>query len=249
MNKIENFLSDLTKYVVLGIAIVAAVAIGTNGLIRRNVENQIISVTGMGTEDFKSDLVVWSGSFTQLSRDMKESYARLSADQARIRDFLIRESVSESDYSFSSVSITKEYSYITDKNGNQQSEFVGYRLEQRITIESSDIEKVEGISRRITDLINIGVEFYSNPPQYYYTKLSELKIQLIESATKNAKERAEIIARNAGQKLGALKYATLGVFQIIAQNSSEDYSWDGAYNTDAKMKTATITMKLQFGIR
>jgi hypothetical protein len=213
------------------------------------VENQIISVTGMGTEDFKSDLVVWSGSFTQLSRDMKESYARLSADQARIRDFLIRESVSESDYSFSSVSITKEYSYITDKNGNQQSEFVGYRLEQRITIESSDIEKVEGISRRITDLINIGVEFYSNPPQYYYTKLSELKIQLIESATKNAKERAEIIARNAGQKLGALKYATLGVFQIIAQNSSEDYSWDGAYNTDAKMKTATITMKLQFGIR
>jgi hypothetical protein len=223
MGKIGSFISEIGKYIILGIAIVAAVAVGTDGLIRRNVENQIISVTGMGTADFKSDLIVWSGSYTQLSRDMKEAYAR--------------------------VSITKEYTYTTDKNGNQQSEFVGYRLEQRIAIESGEIEKIESVSRQITDLIHSGVEFYSNPPQYYYTKLSELKIQLIESATRNARERAEIIARNAGQKLGALKFATMGVFQIIAQNSNEDYSWDGAYNTDAKMKTATITMKLQFGIR
>jgi hypothetical protein len=180
---------------------------------------------------------------------MKEAYARLSIDQSKIRDFLTRENVPESEFTFSSVSITKEYTYTTDKNGNQQSEFVGYRLEQRIAIESGEIEKIESVSRQITDLIHSGVEFYSNPPQYYYTKLSELKIQLIESATRNARERAEIIARNAGQKLGALKFATMGVFQIIAQNSNEDYSWDGAYNTDAKMKTATITMKLQFGIR
>jgi hypothetical protein len=249
MGKIGSFISEIGKYIILGIAIVAAVAVGTDGLIRRNVENQIISVTGMGTADFKSDLIVWSGSYTQLSRDMKEAYARLSIDQSKIRDFLTRENVPESEFTFSSVSITKEYTYTTDKNGNQQSEFVGYRLEQRIAIESGEIEKIESVSRQITDLIHSGVEFYSNPPQYYYTKLSELKIQLIESATRNARERAEIIARNAGQKLGALKFATMGVFQIIAQNSNEDYSWDGAYNTDAKMKTATITMKLQFGIR
>ncbi|MEW6549186.1 MAG: SIMPL domain-containing protein [Spirochaetota bacterium] len=249
MGKLGTGLSEAAKYLVLGIAIVAAVAIGTGGFIRRNAESQVISVTGMGTADFKSDLIVWSGSFTQLSRDMKDSYARLSADQAKIKEFLAREGVPEENTTFSSVSIVKEYSYTTDKEGVQHSEFVGYRLEQRITIESGEIEKIEAVSRKITDLINSGVEFYSNPPEYYYTKLSELKIELIERATRNAKERAEIIARNAGQKLGALKYATMGVFQIIAQNSNEDFSWDGAFNTDAKMKTATITMKLQFGIR
>ena len=95
----------------------------------------------------------------------------------------------------------------------------------------------------------MGVEFYSSKPQYYYTKLTELKKELIEHATENAKTRAETIASKSGFKLGRLKNANMGVFQIIARNSNEDYSWAGAFNTTSKQKTATITMKLQFGIQ
>jgi hypothetical protein len=118
-----------------------------------------------------------------------------------------------------------------------------------VTVESDEVAKVEDISRGITGLINRGLELYSESPQYYYTKLSELKMELIERATEDAKERAQIIANRSGAKLGKLKNASMGVFQIIAQNSNEDYSWDGAFNTTSKQKTATITMRLQFGIR
>jgi hypothetical protein len=108
------------------------------------------------------------------------------------------------------------------------------------------VDKVENISRQVSELINSGIEFYSNSPEYYYTKLAELKIEMIAAATKDANIRAKKIAENAGSKVGRLKNADMGVFQIVAQNSSEEYSWGGSFNTASKRKTATITVKLQY---
>jgi len=98
----------------------------------------------------------------------------------------------------------------------------------------------------VSELINSGVEFYSSAPNYYYTKLAELKIEMIAEATKDANIRAEKIAKNAGSEVGPLKNADMGVFQIVAQNSAEEYSWGGSFNTTSKRKTATITVKLQY---
>ena len=167
----------------------------------------------------------------------------------KIIDFLKKRNVSTNEYLFSAVVIDKKYETIYDKDKNQKRLFKGYRLMQDIKIESNEVEKIETISREITELINMGVEFYSSKPQYYYTKLTELKKELIEHATENAKTRAETIASKSGFKLGRLKNANMGVFQIIARNSNEDYSWAGTFNTTSKQKTATITMKLQFGIQ
>ena len=69
---------------------------------------------------------------------------------------------------------------------------------------------------------------------------------MIASATKDAKNRAKTIAVNAGANLGILKKATMGVFQITGRNSSDDYSWGGTYNTSSKLKTASITMRLEY---
>ena len=98
----------------------------------------------------------------------------------------------------------------------------------------------------MSELINSGIEFYSENPQYYYTKLAELKIEMIAEATKDANTRSEKIAENAGSSVGRLKNADMGVFQIVAQNSAEEYSWGGSFNTTSKRKTATITVKLEY---
>jgi uncharacterized protein len=70
---------------------------------------------------------------------------------------------------------------------------------------------------------------------------------MIAEATKDAYTRAQKIAENAGGGVGKLKNADMSVFQITAQNSSEDYSWGGSYNTTSKKKTAT-TIKLDYEI-
>ena len=154
-----------------------------------------------------------------------------------------------SSFVFSAVAINKDFETIYTADGNEkESRFTGYRLEQRVTIESKSVDKIEEISRQVSELINSGVEFYSEDPQYYYTKLSELKIEMIAQATKDANDRARKIAENAGGGIGQLKNADMGVFQIVAQNSSEDFSWGGSFNTSSKRKTATITVKLEYEV-
>ena len=210
--------------------------------------NDVISVTGLGSKDFVSDLIVWSGSFTKKNMELQTAYVELNKDRNTIKQHLLSKGISSDEIVFTSVNIIKDHEYTFDRDGNRKSRFTGYKLSQRVQIESREVDKIESVSREVTELINYGVEFYSQNPEYYYTKLAELKIEMIAEATKDARLRAEKIAENSGANLGELKNAKMGIFQIIAQNSSEDYSWGGAFNTSSKRKTATITMKLTFGI-
>lgn len=215
----------------------------------RHQDNEKVYVTGLGSMDFKSDFIVWSGSFTRFHPELDEAYELLSNDQEIIERYLSEQAIEKDEVSFSSVSITKNYKNLYNEEGKYiGQEFQGYHLNQTITIESRKVDLVEKLSRNITELIHVGVEFYSESPQYYYTRLSELKIEMVAAAAEDARIRAEHIATQAGARLGELKNAQMGVFQIIAQNSNEDYSWGGSFNTSSKMKTATITMRLQFGI-
>jgi hypothetical protein len=105
------------------------------------------------------------------------------------------------------------------------------------------------MSREITTLLQQGIELNSSSPSYYYSRLNELKIDLLAKASADAKQRAESIATNSGGKLGDLKKANMGVFQITGRNSNEDYSYGGAFNTTSKEKTASITLKVEYQVR
>ena len=122
-------------------------------------------------------------------------------------------------------------------------------MTQSVQIESNKVEKIEKISREVTELLNEGVNFYSEAPRYYYTRLADLKIEMISKATEDARIRAEKIAAYSNGKLGALQAAKMGVFQITGQNSDENYSWGGTFNTSSKDKTASITMKLVYKVK
>ncbi|WP_394364207.1 SIMPL domain-containing protein [Formosa algae] len=125
---------------------------------------------------------------------------------------------------------------------------MGYELTQSLEIESKDVDKIEKVSREITELLNQGVQFYSQAPRYYYTKLADLKIEMISKATEDARLRAENIAKYSGGALSDLESAKMGIFQITGQNSGEDYSWGGTFNTANREKTASITMKLVYKV-
>tara|TARA_B000000565_G_C23713441_1_gene350580 strand:+ start:146 stop:877 length:732 start_codon:yes stop_codon:yes gene_type:complete len=233
--------------ILIALAIIATALIGSDAFKSRNTNKNSISVTGLGSESFVSDLIVWSGSFAKRNYSLKQAYYELEKDKQVIQDYMIDEGLKSSNLIFSAVDINKEFKNIYDEKGNYKGqEFVGYRLTQEVEIESKQVEKVEGISRNISELINRGIEFDSKSPRYYYTGLAELKLKMISAATKDANNRAKNIAKNAESKVGKLKSAKMGVFQIVGQNSSESYSWGGSFNTSSKRKTASITMKLEY---
>ena len=213
----------------------------------KSTEN--ITVTGLAEKGFTSDQIVWTGNYSRKMMDLKSAYSLLKEDEGKIKVYLKSKGIADGEMVFSAVNIDKDFTTRYDAGGKQiGSEFTGYNLKQNVTVDSKDINKVEKISREVTELIESGIEFNSSSPSYYYTKLSELKVDLLAKASADARQRAETIAKNAGSSLGKIKKATMGVFQITGQNSNEDYSYGGAFNTSAKNKTASITIKIDFGV-
>lgn len=242
-------MKNTLQAVIIGFSIIITAWVLGNAFQNRNKSANTISVTGLGTKDFVSDLIVWSGSFSKRNMVLKDAYSELDKDRETIRTYLKKKGIPDANIVFSAVGINKEFETVYDTQMNiKEQRFAGYLLDQTVTIESKEVDKIEDISRQVSELINSGVEFYSQEPQYYYTKLSELKIEMIAQATKDANERAERIADNAGSSIGSLKTASMGVFQIVAQNSSEDFSWGGSFNTSSKRKTANITVKLEYEV-
>jgi uncharacterized protein len=234
--------------IIIAVAIVVTAIFFANTYKNRNRSNDLISVTGLGSKDFKSDLIIWRGNFNIFNADLKRGTVQLDSTRETVRKYLVTKGIQAKEIVFSAVTMDKRFRtwYVKD---TEHSEFIGYSLNQTVTIESKEVEKVEQVSREVTELISQGIEISSSAPEYYYTKLGELKIEMVAAATADAHIRAEQIAKNSNASLGHLRFAQMGVFQITAQNSSDDYSWGGSFNTDSKMKTANITMKLQFGIK
>jgi hypothetical protein len=234
-------------------AIIIALAIIIGGFLLGRAYNykfktrNTVSVVGSAEHNFAADLIVWSGAFTRTSMDMKEAYAALKNDEQQVRSYLNTRGIEDKEVIFSSISIDKLFNTTYDENGRQTGNtFTGYQLRQTVKIESKSMEKVEKISREITELLQSGIELSSQPPLYYYTKLSDLKIDLLAKASADAHERASTTAKNAHSSLGKLRRASMGVFQITGQYSNEDYSYGGSFNTSSKNKTASITVRLEY---
>lgn len=236
--------------IVFAIAIVAASVILGHAVINRNKQVGTISVTGLGQTNFTSDLIVWEARFSQVNTDLKQAYSDLKKDKETILEYFKSKGLNENVIVFNAVETDKNFKQNYTQDGKYLGqEFTGYTLTQTVQINSNDVEKVEKISREVTELLNKGIQLYSIPPRYYYTKLEDLKIEMVAQATDNAHVRAKSIAENSGTKLGELSVAQMGIFQITGQNSNEDYSWGGAYNTASKEKTASITMKLTYKVK
>ena len=236
--------------VIFAVAIVLSAIFLGRAYVNRSKKDGEISVTGLGKKDFTSDLIIWDATFVEEAYDLKDAYQQLKHAKRLIEKYLTNKGVSDSQIVFEAVDVTKNTRRLYNERGNYVGEeFAGYRFRQQFTIESGEVEKIEQLSREITDLLNQGVTLYSESPRYYYTKLSDLKIEMISKATEDARIRAEKIAENSGGELGKLKSAKMGVFQITGQNSNENFSWGGAFNTSSKNKTASITMKLVYQIK
>lgn len=208
-----------------------------------------VAVTGLGEQSFDSDLIVWNASFSRNSYELKDAYAQLNSDLRRVKAYLKSKGITEDEMVFEAAGIEKLWSNVYDEEGNiKETTFEGYSLEQNLKISSKKVDLVENTSRQVSELIDAGIELKSAAPQYYYTKLATLKLKMIEAATKDAHERAEKIAENGGGSLGKLMFADMGIFQITAENSSEEYEWGGSFNTSSRRKTASVTIRLKYAI-
>jgi hypothetical protein len=235
--------------IVFSLAIVLSAMFLSGAWKKSHPTHESITVTGLANENFTSDVIVWDGWFTEKEMELKDAYSKVKRDAEIVRQYLLSKGVKPEEIVFGSVSINKKMKMVFSSDNKTHEEiFDGYELTQTVKIQSIEVDKIEQISREVTELINQDVELYSMQPSYYYTKLSDLKIRMLAAATADARNRAEKIAQNSGSKLGKLQNATMGIFQITGQNSNEEFSGGGAFNTSSKAKTASITVRLEFTV-
>ncbi len=237
--------SKIKSSIIIGIAIVITAFILGQSFKKRNENLDSISVIGLGTKDFVSDEILWSGSFTTISMDIKTAYSKIISDQKIVSNFFISKGFKLNEFSFGAVNFQKKFREI--KIANAENEYIkteqvfnGYEATQSISFSAKKnpelMKRIEEVSSKTSELINSGIELTSNSIQYTYSDLPSLKQSLIENATRDANERANKIVKTANGSLGKLKDATMGVFQITGQGSTEEDSYGGNNDTFSKIK-------------
>ncbi len=248
-------MEKLKSSITIGISVVLAALILGIYFKKRNENLDSISVVGLGTKDFVSDEILWSGSFTTKSFDIKEAYNKMIQDQKIVKNFFLVKGFKESEFSFGAVQFNKKFreqrTEGTDAYGARfEQVFDGYEAYQTITFSAKKnpdlMKRIEEVSSKTSELVNSGIELSSNSIQYTYSNLPSLKKSLIESATKDAYDRAQKIVTTADGDMGKLKNASMGVFQITGQGSVEADSYGGNFDTYSKNKTARITVRLEY---
>lgn len=252
MNLEEKVKSSL----IIGLAIIVTALIVAKAFTHRNENLDSISVIGLGTKDFVSDEILWSGSFTTINADIKTAYNKIVSDQKTVSNFFINKGFKTSEFTFGAVNFLKKFREIRSQdpenpsNIQYQQVFDGYEATQTISFSAKKnpdlMKRIENVSSKTSELVNSGIELSSNTVQYTYSGLPSLKQSLIEKATKDAYERAEKIVNTADGDLGKLKNASMGVFQITGQGSTEEDSYGGINDTYSKNKTARITVRLEY---
>jgi len=242
---------NVNNTIIFSTAIVIAVGIACITFLNRypSIEKGYVEVKGMGQTNFESNLIVWEGTFKVEYKNLRDAYINLTNHRKIVESFLISNDLKDDEIVFGPVSTDEIFENIYSQKGDLVGEkFKTYKLSQKVMIESKDVAKIEKVSRLVTDVLNNGVQFYSKSPRYYYTDLSDLKLDLISKATEDARLRAENIVLKSGASLDKLVKADMGILQIVGQNSDENFSWGGSFNTSSKKKTASITIKLRYTI-
>jgi hypothetical protein len=241
----EKKYSYLSFAVILAIGLIIASVIISNTWRKVSRGNVTITVTGSSQKDIKSDLAIWTGSFEVDSKTLTDAYASIKKQNTVVKNYLKSKGISDDKIKFTPVNTITQFA--KDIRGYPTSEILSYTISQNVSVESNDVDMVDRLSGEASDLINQGVEFHSDPPEFLYTKLADLKIEMIGLASQDAKTRAEQIAKSTGNSVGEVRSSKTGVIQINAKNST-DVSDYGVNDTSSLEKTIRAVVSISFSI-
>lgn len=239
-----------SQIIILGVCIATATIVSSIILskgflkITKFVKEQI-TVTGSAQKDIRSDYIVWKSTFSTRQADLKTGYKKLSNDLDIVKKYLVEKGINEKEIIVSQITTVKVYK--KNEKGNDTNEIQWYTLNQPIEVRSKDVDRVDKVSRESTELIDENIDFESSAPEYFYTKLDELKIEMLAKATENAKARAENMVKATGNKIGSIRSARMGVFQITPINSTEVSDW-GVNDITSLEKRVTAVVNANFSI-
>lgn len=229
----------------LALGLVLSTWLAVRGLERMKSDNTI-QVTGSAKRRIRSDLIVWRAHVAVSGPDLKAAYRTLATNVPRVTGYLQKKGIPKEQLVVSAV--TTRSLHPRDGQGAPVEDVVsGYALSQTIEVRSRDMDRVSALSREATELIDEGIPLQSDPPEFHYTKVAELKLQMLAEAARDSRRRAEEIASATGARIGMLRQARMGVIQINPADSTE-VSGEGNNDTSALDKDIISVIASTFAL-
>jgi hypothetical protein len=205
--------------------VIAGVAIGF-GLSRVRSADRFVTVKGVAERDVQADLAIWPLHLIVADNDLGAAQSKIQADLGRVRSFLARNGID-------TATIVVQGYAVADARTNQygqapvNSRFV---IRQTVIVRSSNPQLVLAASQRVGELVSSGVvlssgaEYGAGGPTFVFTGLNALKPAMIGEATARAREAASQFARDADARLGGIRQANQGIFEILPRDPAPGIS-------------------------
>ena len=229
---------------------ISALFIGRS-LQRFKAEDRSVSVKGFAEREVKADLAVWIIQTRMANNDLMEGSKAIEEAKNKVIDFMLQNQIKQEE-------IIVEGILVTDKKAQQYDNFqpgnsFRYLITQNFQIRSNNVDLLQKVSRMTGELLQVGIFLsnsdYGNPLQFYFTKLNEIKPEMITEATQNARKAAQQFANENDSKLGSLKKANQGLFTIVDRTASLSGGEGGyASGTNDLFKKVRVVISAEYSI-
>lgn len=210
--------------------------------------DRYVEVKGLVERTVKSDTATWPISFSETGNSLPDVFAASQKDKSAVLAFLTAQGFSGANVAVGSISVTDNSTSGVDLHGPR------FVVQQTITVQSNDVDKVAAANAKTADLIGAGVVISSaggtgSGVTYTFNGLNALKPDMITEATKNARSSADRFAADSGSQVGSIRSANQGVFSISSANGGSSTGEEGAAdpNGDASiMKKVRVVATIDY---
>ncbi len=212
-----------------------------DGLRGFNANDRIVSVKGLAEQNVEADLAIWGLSHTVTGNDLGEVQAKSEANEKALREMLAGAGFAATEITSG---VVQAQDLLAQSYRPENIEQGRYIVTQTVTLRTADLGKIEKAQQGFGDLLRKGITLSSQQsPAYVFTKLNEIKPKMLAEATRNARDAAAEFAKESGAKVGDIKRANQGVFQIIPRDlqvESEQYQ---------RFKTVRVVSTVDFHLQ
>ena len=207
--------------IALGIAL-AGLFIGA-GFEKGRAQDRFVTVKGVAEREVKADLAIWPLSVVGAANDLAAANARVAQSIEGVKQFLARHGIDTMQVELTDFSVSDA---LANQYGPERPPANRYIVRQTMIVRSPKPDVVLAASQRVSELAAVGVVISSggergpggSGPTFVFSGLNKLKPEMIAQATARAREAANQIARDTESKLGAIRHANQGIFEILPRD-------------------------------
>ncbi len=186
--------------------------------------DRTVYVKGLCERTVNADRVVWPLSYKLIGNDLIALYVQMNNNNKIIKDYLKSYGISEDDIS---IGVPDVVDLKADRYQTSERLEARYNITAVITIISRDVDKVRKAIDNQTELLKKSIPLntgdYRYNTNYFFDGLNDIKPEMVQEATSNARETAAKFAADSKSKLGRIKSASQGQFSIESVDETTPY--------------------------